>query len=144
MGEVVQFVPRRRPDVLAELVAWIKPASNWRAGQMHIALAFHFYMTADYRRILACDAHGRESTEAVACSTATEQAFNIWRAECLKQMFIPAKTVRHLRWKQEWLRRNGAGVRKLTAPALARDEVALADRLAIVSRQQAGRKAVRG
>ncbi|RWI95474.1 MAG: hypothetical protein E5X33_10935 [Mesorhizobium sp.] len=144
MGEVVQFVPRPRSNELAELIAWIKPASDWRTGQMQIALAYHFYMTADYRRILARGAHGKDSTEALACSVATEQACNLWRAECLKQMFIPARTVRHLRWKQEWLRVHGAGARKLTASALARDEVALADRLAVVRRQQAGRKAVQG
>ncbi|PBB96472.1 hypothetical protein [Mesorhizobium sp. WSM3862] len=145
MGEVIQF--RLRPeqgikDELAELIAWIKPASNWRTGQMQIALAYHFYMTADYRRILACDAHGRESKEALACSAATERASNVWRVECLKQIFIPAECVRHLRWKQDWLQRHGGGSPQ-TALAMARDEAALVDRIDLARRQQAGRQANR-
>lgn len=142
MGEVVQFVPPARPNELAEIIAWIKPASDWRTGQMQIALAYHFYMTADYRRILASGAHGKESTEALASSAATERAFNVWRVECLKQIFIPADCVRHLRWKQAWLRQHGGSTPE-TALALARDEAALADRLQAVARQQAGRKASR-
>lgn len=142
MGEVVQFVRPQRPDELAEIIAWIKPASNWRSGQMQISLAYHFYMTADYRRILACDAHGRESTEALACSAATEQAYNVWWVECLKQIFIPAGCVRHLRWKQDWLRRHRGGSPE-TALAIARDEAALVDRIELHKRQQAGRKANR-
>jgi hypothetical protein len=69
-------------------------------------------------------------------------AFRVWQIECLKQIFIPAECVRHLRWKQEWLRRNGGGSPE-TALAIARDEAALAGRLEIVGRQQAGRKANR-
>ncbi|TJX12642.1 MAG: hypothetical protein E5W21_36705, partial [Mesorhizobium sp.] len=61
MGEVVQFRPRPAPDVkdeLAELVAWIKPASDWWTGRMQIELARHAYFAADYRRLLAGRQYG--------------------------------------------------------------------------------------
>lgn len=145
MGDVVAFRPKAAPvvvDELAEITAWIKPASDWRTGRMQIELAYHFRMTADFRRILAVDAHGRESREAIQASELAEEAFRAWQIEGLKQVFIPAECVRHLRWKQDWLQRHGGGTPE-TALAIARDEAALAERLEIIGRQQAGRKANR-
>lgn len=149
MGEVVQFCLRPAPgakDELAELLVWIKPASDWWTGRMQIELAHHFRMTADFRRILVAHALGKGSPEAAEASRLAEKAFQAWRVECLKQGFIPAEAVRHLRWKQDWLRQHGGGTPE-TALAIARDEAALVDRLGAVARQQAGRarrKAVRG
>lgn len=138
MGEVVQFRPRPTKDELAEVIAWIKPASDWWTGRMQIELAYHVRMTADFRRILLAHELGRESPEAVESSRLAEKAFQAWRVECLKQIFIPAEAVRHLRWKQDWLQRHGGGSPE-TALAIARDEAALVDRLGLVRRQQAGR-----
>jgi len=142
MGEVVAFRPRPAPvvvDELAEIIAWLKPAGRWWTGRMQIELAHHFHMMADYRRILAADAFGRESDEAIKAGALAEKAFHAWRVECLKQVFIPAKCIRHLRWKQDWLRRHGGGTSE-TALALTRDEAALAERLEVVGRQQASRR----
>jgi hypothetical protein len=55
-------------------------------------------------------------------------------------MFIPAKTVRHLRWEQKWLAKLGGTGCKEIALAIARDEAALADRLGLIARQQPGRR----
>ncbi|MER9533062.1 hypothetical protein NKI89_25095 [Mesorhizobium sp. M0309] len=143
MGVVLAFRPKPAPaGELDELIAWLKPAADWRTGRMQIELAFHFRMTADFRRILATDAHGRESPEALAEHELADKAFKAWRIECLKQIFIPARCVRHLRWKQEWLRKNGGGCPE-TALAIARDETTFAGRVALHSRQQATRKANR-
>ncbi|RWL45322.1 MAG: hypothetical protein EOR60_15390 [Mesorhizobium sp.] len=132
MGEVIQFVPKAPAivpaDELAEIIAWIKPAKNWRIGQMQIALAYHHYMTADYRRILASDAHGKDSAAAKEHAELSRRAFRVWNVECLKQVFIPAACVRHLRWKEDWLKRHGGGTPE-TALAIDRDKDALAGRL---------------
>ncbi|PZV35987.1 hypothetical protein B5V02_22400 [Mesorhizobium kowhaii] len=143
MGEVIAFRPKPPPvGELDELIAWLKPAADWRTGRMQIELAHHFRMMTDWRRMLAADAHGRESPEATAERDLADEAFKAWQIECLKQMFIPAECVRHLRWKQEWLRRNGGGSPE-TALAIARDEAAFAGRIELHSRQQATRKANR-
>ncbi|WP_156941314.1 hypothetical protein [Mesorhizobium sp. LNJC405B00] len=124
---------------MAEITTWLKPASNWRIGRMQIELAHHLYMVADYRRILVADNCGRESPEHMDASKLSDKAEHAWRIECLKQIFVPAEHVRHLRWKQDWLKQHGGGTPE-TALAIARDETALADRLSIVARQQAGRR----
>lgn len=145
MGEVIAFRPKPAPvvtDELAEITTWLKPAKDWRTGRMQIELAFHFRMVADFRRILAIDTHGRESHEAIETRELAEKAFQAWRVEGLKQVFIPAERVSHLRWKQDWLQRNGGGTPE-TALAISRDEVALAGRLEAVGRKQAGRRANR-
>ncbi|CAN7597079.1 hypothetical protein LJR234_004600 [Mesorhizobium amorphae] len=143
MGEVVAFRPKAAPvvvDELAEIIASIKPAGDWWTGHIQIQMAHHFRMTADFRRMLAGAAHGLESVEATGASELAAKAFRVWQIECVKQMFIPAECVRHLRWKQDWLRRNGGGTPE-TALAIARDEAALAERLEVVARQQAGKAA---
>lgn len=142
MGEVVAFRPRPVPavkDELAELTAWLKPASDWWTGRMQIEMAKGLHMAADYRRLLVTKEQGKESSAAIEAGEIAEKAFRAWRIEGLKQVFIPAQCVRHLRWKQEWLRRHGGGTSE-TALALARDEAALAERLEVVGRQQAGRR----
>jgi hypothetical protein len=63
-------------------------------------------MTADYRRILAADVHGREGREATDARELAEKSFRAWQIEGLKQVFVPAECVRHLLWKQDWLRRH--------------------------------------
>lgn len=126
MGEVVAFRPRPAPvvaDDLAEIVDWIKPASDWWTGSMQIQLAYHAYMLADYRRVIVYREHGRHTDAGRAASELTEKARNAWLLAGLRQIFIPAKAVRHLRWKQEWLRRHGSTPE--TALAIARDEAAL-------------------
>ncbi|RVA13019.1 hypothetical protein EN939_19590 [Mesorhizobium sp. M7A.F.Ca.CA.002.05.1.1] len=143
MGEVVYFRPKPPPSgELDELIAWLKPASDWRTGRMQIELAYHFRMTADFRRILATDTHGKDSAEAVFQRDLADKAFKAWQIQCLKQVFIPARCVRDLRWKEDWLRRNGGGSPE-TALSVARDEAAFAGRIELHSRQQATRKANR-
>ncbi|TIW62954.1 MAG: hypothetical protein E5V48_02510 [Mesorhizobium sp.] len=145
MGEVIAFRPKPAPvaaDELSEIVAWLKPAADWWTGRMQIEVAYHFYMTADYRRILTGREFGEGSPEAARAKQANAEAEHVWRVECLKQVFIPAQHVRHLRWKQDWLRRHGGGTSE-TALAIARDEAALVDRVHLAKRQQAGRKASR-
>lgn len=143
MGEVVAFRPRPAPiakDDLAEIIDWVKPASDWWTGSMQIEIARHAYLLADYRRLMLYREHGRGSEEAKAAGELSAKAFEALRLAGLRQVFIPAKAVRHLRWKQEWLRQHGGGTPE-TALAIDRDERALADRLKAVARQQAGRKA---
>ncbi|UDL87973.1 hypothetical protein LGH82_22810 [Mesorhizobium sp. PAMC28654] len=129
-------------DELTAITAWLNPPSDWWTGRMEIEAAYHFYMTFDYRRILTSREFGQESPEAAKAKQAVREAEHVWRVQCLKQVFIPAQCVRHLRWKQDWLRRHGGGTPE-TALAIARDEAALVDRIHLAKRQQAGRKANR-
>ncbi|MER8447150.1 hypothetical protein NKH52_28605 [Mesorhizobium sp. M1066] len=108
MGEVVAFrpkAPRLITDEPAEITGWLKPANCWRTGRMQIEPAHHFHITADYCRILAADAHRREGREATDASEPAE-FFRAWQIEGLKKVFVPAECVRHLHWKQDWLRRH--------------------------------------
>jgi hypothetical protein len=73
---------------------------------MQIEPAHHFHMAAGYRRILTADVHGRESREATDAREPAEKSFLAWQIEGLKQVFVPAECVCHLRWKQDWLRRH--------------------------------------
>ncbi len=142
MGEVVAFRPKPAPvvaDELAELTAWLKPASDWWTGWMQIEMAKGLHMAADCRRLLVAREQGKESSAAVEASEIAEKAFRDWEVQCLRQLFIPARYVRHLRWKQEWARIHCGGIREIGL-ALARDEAALARRLEVVGRQQAGRR----
>jgi hypothetical protein len=131
MGEVIAFRPKPAPvmtNELAEITAWLRPASDWWMGRMQTEMAFHYYKLVDHRRLLLMRQHSLDSfvyREAVAL---TREAEKLWRIECLKQVFIPATTVRHLRWKEDWLRRNGGGTPE-TALAIARDEAAFAGRI---------------
>ncbi|WP_434723027.1 hypothetical protein [Mesorhizobium sp. RIZ17] len=147
MGEVVAFRLRPAPvvkDDLAEIIDWIKPASDWWTGSMQIQLSYHAYMLADYRRVIIYREHGRHTDAGRAASELTDKARKAWLLAGLRQIFIPAEAVRHLRWKQNWLRQHGGGTPE-TALAIASDEASLVDRLQAVARQQAGRrKAVRG
>lgn len=143
MGEVIAFRLKSASvaqDDLAETIDWIKPATDWWTGSMQIELARHAYLLADFRRLLLYREHGRDSEAGRAAWALSAKAFEAWRLAGLRQIFIPAQAVRHLRWKQNWLRQHGGGSPE-TALAIARDEAALADRLEAVARQQAGRKA---
>ncbi|RUV00542.1 hypothetical protein EOA79_20275 [Mesorhizobium sp. M1A.F.Ca.IN.020.03.2.1] len=144
MGEVIPFRPKPVPVVTDEFTAiidWIKPPADWWTGQMQIQLAHHAYMFADYRRIMLCRGHGKDSPEAQEARDITRRAFSAWRMAGLRQIFIPAECVRHLRWKQEWLRRQGGAPE--TALAIARDQAALADRIEAAQKAVASRQATR-
>jgi|GEM_PF-6738843 len=143
MGEVVAFRPKPAPvvkDELTEIIDWIKPATDWWTGSMQIEVARHAYLLADFKRLLLYREHGKDSEAGKAAGELSAKAFEAWRLAGLRQVFIPAKVVRHLRWKQNWLRQHGGGTPE-TGLAIARDEAALAHRLKAVARQQAGRKA---
>lgn len=137
MGEVVQFRLRPQKDELAEVIAWIKPAGDWWTGRMQVELARHVYGAADYRRILAGREYAKEDAVYIEAKEFARAANELYRTQCLKQIFIPADCVRHLRWKQDWLRRHGGGTPE-TALAIARDEASLASRLQAVAGRKGG------
>lgn len=132
-------------DEFEETVAWLKPHSDFHTGWLNVQKLDHERLAVDYERTIIYRTHGIESPKCWDARKASRAAEKAWREQCLKQMFIPATAVRHLRWKQDWARRNGASDHPLIVIAISRDEAALAVKLAAVSRQQAARtrKAVR-
>ena len=149
MGEVIsmaEFAKARAAlaapagkNELAEIIAWLEPAEDWWTGTMQIELADSFRMVADYRRILAGAKFGRDSEEYLEAKQTADKMFHARRVQGLKQMFIKAPALRHLRWKQKWVAKHGGSSCREIRMAIARDEAALADRIAAVARQQAGK-----